>query len=128
MRRVFLSFVFFPLIISNLASAKVETEVINEVSGDNASAQTEITNVVNGETTHVESTSPGTIKVEVEDGEVKVESSPEGSLVVTSVSPDQPNEESQEKASQSIEVFRKKLLDFVSRLFSEIIGFFWFSP
>lgn len=118
-----LAFVILPLVISNTGSAQVETVVRNEVSGENASVETEITNVVNQKEVRVESNQPGEIRVEVKDGEVEIESSPEASPTVTiSESTGEVKGE-----TQAIRRIKLRLFSFWSNLLSRLRSrlFFW---
>ncbi len=124
MKKIFLSLVFLPLVVSN--SSRVETVIRAEATGENASVKTEITNIVNGEVTHLESTCPGEIKVEVKNGEVNVESDTEVPPTI-----DYPDEQEvkdiQPKALQPIENIKNKVFSFISGLFSRVLGIFRFS-
>lgn len=77
MKKTFLSIFILPLVISNTNSANVESIIRNKVSGENTSVKTEVTNIVNQNVTHIESTRPGEIRVEVKDGQTKIETSTE---------------------------------------------------
>ena len=126
MRKTLLGLLFLPLIVFN--TSQVETTVKTEVTGENASAHTEITNIVNGEETHVESDQPGEIKVEVKDGEVKVESSQAVSPTITTGEADeQEAERIQIRAFRQVEEMKNKVFDFMSNLFSKIFAVFHFS-
>ena len=71
-----LAFISLASVISNTNSSNIKSIIRNEVSGENATVKSEVTNVVNQNVTRVESNQPGEIKVEVKNGEVKVETSP----------------------------------------------------
>lgn len=75
------------IIISNTSSSYVSSEARTEVNGENASAKTEIITNVNGTETRVESNQPGAVKVEVKNGEVKIETSPSISPTITISTP-----------------------------------------
>lgn len=119
MKKILLSLVFFPLIISN--TSQVETTVKTEATGENASTHTEITNIINGEETHVESDQPGEIKVEVKDGEVKVESSSEvqPTIFVSEPSQEETKEERKEVFGQ-VEAIKERLFSLIEVLFSRL--------
>ena len=111
MRKTLLGLFFLPLIVSN--TSQVETTVKTEVSGENASAHTEITNIVNGEETKVVSDEPGEIKVEVKDGEVKIESSSEVQPTVVISAPSQEEvEEKKEEVTNRVEEMKERVFSF----------------
>jgi hypothetical protein len=111
MRKTLLGLFFLPLIVSN--TSQVETTVKTEVAGENASAHTEITNIVNGEETKVVSDEPGEIKVEVKDGEVKIESSSEVQPTVVISEPSQEEiEEKKEETSNRVEEMKERVFSF----------------
>jgi hypothetical protein len=125
-RKVLLSFVFLPLVISN--TSNVQTNVKTEATGENASTHTEITNIVNGEETYVESDQPGEIKVEVKDGGVKVESSSAVQpTVVTAESSQEEVEEKKEQMISRVEEIKEKVFSFFESLVSRLRNtlFFW---
>ena len=83
MKKEILSLFFLPLVISNFNSSNIELVVKSEATGENASVKAEVTNIVNQNVTRVVSTQSGEIKVEVHDGEVKIESSPGVTPIIT---------------------------------------------
>lgn len=91
--------------------------VETEASGDKASVHTEITNIVNGQETQVESDQPGEIKVEVKDGEVKVESSSE---VQPTIILDQEGEEKKEEMINQTETIKTRIINFFENLISRL--------
>lgn len=119
--------VFLPLLISDVNFAKVETVVKNEASGENASVKTEITNIVNQNVVEVESTSPGEIKVKVQDGEVEVESSAEASptVVIRELDEEEAKEAEEEIIGQTENV-KNQIFSFIAELFSNLSRFFHF--
>jgi len=125
MRKTLLGLFFLPLIVFN--TSQVETTVKTEVSGENASVHTEITNIVNGEETHVESDQPGEIKVEVKDGEVKVESSSEvqPTIIIAEPSPTEV-EEKKEEVSNRVEEMKERFISFFEDLISRLRKAFFF--
>lgn len=132
MRRIFLSFVLLVLIFSSLsfayAKSETYTEVQTEAEGDNASVHTEITNIVNQKEVKVESDEPGEIKVEVKNGEVKIESSPEASpkVTISDVSQEEVKGKKEIVISQVREV-QKKIFSFLENFFLRLRErfFFW---
>ncbi|HUS52230.1 MAG TPA: hypothetical protein VMX77_02060 [Candidatus Bathyarchaeia archaeon] len=128
MKKVFLSSAFLLLLATSVNAADVETVVRTEATGKNASAKTEITNIVNGKVTKVESTGSGEIRVEVENGEVKVESDKKVLPAITTTQADkQEAEKVQEEVSQRIERVKNKIFVLFRNLFSKISGIFRFS-
>jgi len=116
------------MVISNFNSTNVETVVKNEASGENASVHTEVTNIVNGKEVKVESNEPGEIKVEVNNGEVKVESTGASPTVtITEKEEKEMTEEEKEEVIEEVETFQQRIIsffeDFFSRLQTKI--FFW---
>lgn len=125
MRKTLLGLFFLPLIVSN--TSQVETTVKTEVAGENASAHTEITNIVNGEETHVESDQPGEIKVEVKDGEVKVESGSDIQPTIIIAEPSQEEvEEKKEEVSNRVEEIKERFISFFEDLISRLRKAFFF--
>ena len=120
MRKILLSFVFLPLVVSN--TSNVETDITTEATGENASVHTEITNIVNGEETHVESDQPGEIKVEVKDGEVKVESSSDVQPTITISEPNQG------EMTSRVEGIKERVFSFFEDLISRLKKTFFFHP
>jgi len=129
MRSVFLSFVFLPLAIFNFgfaqAKSEIYTETHTEATGNDASVHTEITNIVNQKEVKVESDKPGEIKVEVKNGEVKIESSPEASPTV--ITSDSGEGEETETAVSRVEQIQKKIFSYLENFFSHLRKtlFFW---
>ena len=123
MKKVLLSLAFLPLLANSVNSANVETVIRTEATGENASVRTEITNIINGEVTHIESTSPGEIKVEVKNGEVKIESSDEVSPTVT-IGREREIEETQGRVFQQVENIKNRVFYFIRNLFSGILKIF----
>jgi hypothetical protein len=127
-KKTILSLVFLPLVISN--TSHVETTIKTEATGENASVHTEITNIVNGKETRVESDQPGEIRVEVKNGEVKVESSSDIQPTITiSGGSDEEVEilgEEVEVKTQAEEI-RTKIVNFFEDLVSRLRRtlFFW---
>jgi hypothetical protein len=121
-------FVFVPGLVE--AEVEVYNEVHTEAQGSNASVHSEITTVVNGEETKVESDQPGEIKVEVKDGEVKVETDPEinPTVIVSDPEPDptvfehqKAEIETQESAALNrLTAMRSKISRFFKNLFSRL--------
>jgi hypothetical protein len=126
MKKSFFSLLFLPLMVAN--SANVETVIETEVSGENASVHTEITNIVNDKETKVESDQPGEIRVEVKNGEVKVESSPEvqPTVVITDLTQEETEEKTEEAVSQVKEI-QIRISSFLENLISRLRNtlFFW---
>ena len=135
MKKTFLSFLFLPLVISNTSSANVSTQVQNEVSGDNATVRTQIRNEVNGQETTVEVDKPGSVKVEVKNGEVKVVTSPSITPMVTvsqKISEDRVQievkngEETIKDINEQVESIRVQIFSFFNNIISRISGLFRF--
>lgn len=126
MRKKFLSLALFPIIISSAYASSAESVVRTEVSGENATVHTEITNIVNDKEVKVESDQPGEIKVEVKDGEVKIETSP--SITPTIIIENQENQEVQENQERFkiVEKIRIEIRSFLDNLFLRISRFFHF--
>lgn len=116
----FLTLALFPIIISNAYASSAESVVKTEVSGENATVHTEITNIVNEKEVKVESNQPGEIKVEVKDGEVKIETSP--SITPTIIIENQENQE----RFKIVEKIRIEIRSFLNDLFSRISRLFHF--
>ncbi len=135
MKKTFLSFLFLPLVISNTSSANVSTQVQNEVSGDNATVRTEIRNEVNGQETTVEVDKPGSVKVEIKNGDVKIITSPSITPMVTisqKASGDTVQVEIKQKEevikdiNKQVESIRVQISSFFNDIISRISGFFRF--
>lgn len=122
MKKEILGLFFLPLVIYNFNSSKIESVVKSEASGENASVKTEVTNIVNQNVTRVVSTQSGEIKVEVNDGQVKVESSPEVTPVITI------SKLSEEEAMSQIEEIKTGLFSFFENLVAKISRVFRFTP
>jgi hypothetical protein len=101
------------------AKAEVYNEVHTEAQGSSASVHSEITTVVNGEEAKVVSDQPGEIRVEVNDGDVQIESEPE-------VTPTVIISESTAADQQKAEIKKEKPEAFsrLTRVQSTIISFF----
>ena len=131
MKKIFFSSIFLPLVITNTGQAEVETIIKNEVSGENASTKTEVTNIVNDKEVRVESDQPGEIRVEVKNGEVKVESSSEAEpTIIISGKESEEIEVLKEKeieVKNKAEALRIKIDHFFKDLFSRLRQslFFW---
>lgn len=132
MKKTFLSLAFLPLVISNFDSAEVKTIIETEATGENASAHTEITNIVNGKEVKVESDQPGKIRVEVKDGEVKIESSPDAkpTIIISDESDEEIEvlgEEEKIEVESQVEEIRTKIVSFFGNLISRLRKslFFW---
>jgi len=121
-KKEILGLFFLPLVIYNFNSSKIESVVKSEASGENASVKTEVTNIVNQNVTRVVSTQSGEIKVEVNDGQVKVESSPEVTPVITI------SKLSEEEAMSQIEEIKTGLFSFFENLVAKISRVFRFTP
>ena len=126
MKKAFFGLIFLPLLLAS--SAESEVRVKNEVSGDNATVETKITNIVNDKEVRVESDQPGEIKVEVKNGEVKVESSPEAqpTVIITDLTQEESEEQAEEAVSQVGKIQRRILAfweNWLSRLRETL--FFW---
>jgi len=123
MRKIFPSFVFLLLMAFSLSFAYAESEVYTEVqteaTGDNASVHTEITNIVNQKEVKVESDEPGEIKVEIKDGEVKIESNTEASPTVI-ISDLTEEEKKEEEITNQIKEIQLKIFSFLENLFSRL--------
>ena len=129
MKKEILGLFFLPLVISNFNSSDIESVVRSEASGENASVKTEVTNIVNQNVTRVVSTQSGEIKVEVNDGQVKVESSPEVTPVITiSKLSEEEVEKTEEKAMSQIEEIKTGLFSFFENLVAKISRVFRFTP
>lgn len=129
MKKEILGLFFLPLVISNFNSSNVESVVKSEASGENASVKTEVTNIVNQNVTRVVSTQSGEIKVEVNDGQVKVESSPEVTPVITiSKLSEEEVEKTEEKAMSQIKEIKTGLFSFFENLVAKISRVFRFTP
>lgn len=103
------------------AKSEVYTEVQTEAEGDNASVHTEITNIVNEKEVKVESDEPGEIKVEIKNGEVKIESTPEASPKVTVA--DVNEEEAKGKREvmiNQVKEVQKRIASFLKSFFSRL--------
>ena len=100
------------------AKSETYTEVQTEATGDNASVHTEITNIVNEKEVKVESDEPGEIKVEIKNGEVKIESSSEASPKVTI------SDVSQEEAKGKREIVISQVKEVQKKIFSFLENFF----
>jgi len=128
-KKEILGLFFLPLVISNFNSSDIESVVRSEASGENASVKTEVTNIVNQNVTRVVSTQSGEIKVEVNDGQVKVESSPEVTPVITiSKLSEEEVEKTEEKAMSQIEEIKTGLFSFFENLVAKISRVFRFTP
>ena len=102
------------------AESKVYTEVQTEATGENASVHTEITNIVNQKEVKVESDEQGEIRVEVKDGEVKVESTEASpTVVITDLAEEEAIEEQEEIIDQT-ETVKEKIFSFLENCFSRL--------
>lgn len=111
MRKFLLSLTLLPIIVTN--SASVSTKVENVVSG--GETRTEITNIVNGKEVHVESSEPGEIRVEVKNGEVKIETSASASIDELEI-------------MEKEESLKNRIYSFFNKLFLRLSRFFRFRP
>jgi hypothetical protein len=131
MKKVILSFILFCLTFFSFgfayATSEVYTEVKTEATGENASVHTEITNIVNQKEVRVESDQQGEIKVEVKDGEVKVESTEASPTVVISDLTEGEATEEEGEAINQVEELSTKIIIFLENFFSRLRErlFFW---
>ena len=107
------------IIISNSSSSYIYNEAKTEVSGESASAHTEITTNVNGVETKVERNQPGTVKVEVKNGETKIETIPSITPEITISNPAPEVFEEAKKMPEDI-------FSLIKNIFSKIFGIFRF--
>ena len=94
---------FLLLTFSNFRFAEAKAEVYTEVNTEGGEVYTEIINIVNGKEVKVESDEQGEIKVEVKDGEVKVESDTKSSPTVVITDLDEEEEMTEEEKKEVIE-------------------------
>lgn len=129
MKKGILSLIFLPLVISNFNSSSIESVVRSEATGENASVKAEVTNIVNQNVTRVVSTQSGEIKVEVHDGTVKIESSPEVTPIITIYQlSEEEAKKTEEEAMSQVEEMKTGLFSFFENLFAKISRVFRFTP
>lgn len=109
------------------AGSEVYTEIKTEATGENASVHTEITNIVNEKKVRVESDEQGEIKVEVKNGEVKVESTEASPTVIINDLTEEEAAEEKEEAVSQVEELQIKVVTFLENFFSRLRErlFFW---
>ena len=121
MKKEILSLFFLPLVISNFNSSSIKSVVKSEATGENASVKAEVTNIVNQNVTRVVSTQSGEIKVEVTNGTVKIESSPEVTPIITiSQLSEEEVKKTEEEAMSQIEEMKTGLFSFFENLIAKI--------
>ena len=129
MKKEILSLIFLPLVISNFNSSSIESVVKSEATGENVSVKAEVTNIVNQNVTRVVSTQSGEIKVEVNDGTVKIESSPGVTPIITiSQLSEEEVKKTEEEAMNQIEEMKTGLFSFFENLLAKISRVFRFAP
>lgn len=128
MKKELLSLVFLPLAIYNFNSSDIESVVKSEASGENASVKTEVTNIVNQNVTRVVSTQSGEIKVEVKNGEVKVESSPEASptVIISKQGEEATNQAEEQETINRVNEVKSKIFSLLEDFFSKFRNIFSF--
>lgn len=129
MKKEILSLIFLPLVISNFNSSSIESVVKSEATGENASVKAGVTNIVNQNVTRVVSTQSGEIKVEVHDGTVKIESSPEVTPIITIYQlSEEEVKKTEEEAMSQVEEMKTGLFSFFENLIAKISRVFRFTP